>query len=106
MVKVKLKGLPQVQWNIKNHMVAGGSIIELDKKEAKKYDDVILDILDKPKETKKPKKKKEYTKESLLEITNKKGFSGLRNIGKKFKVKFRSIEEGIREILEAQKNED
>ncbi len=105
MVKVKLRGLPQVQWNIGESMVAGGSVIELSKEEAKKYDDVILDIIKEEKEIKeKPKEiKKLYTFELLREIVNKKGFKELKKIGKKFGVKFRSTEEGINEIMEAQK---
>ncbi len=50
----------------------------------------------------KPKVKKEYTKESLTEIYEEKGFSALRAIGDKFGVKGRSLKGLIADILKAQ----
>ena len=53
-------------------------------------------------EPSKSKVKKEYTKESLTEIYEKKGFSALRAIGDKFGVKGRSLKGLIRDILKSQ----
>ncbi len=59
-----------------------------------------------PEFLKKPKKAKakiEYTKESLNQIYENKGFSALRKIGNTFGVKDRSSKRLIKEILKAQK---
>lgn len=67
--------------------------IEKIEKEAKKI----------KKEIKKPKEAKKYTKAELEAIAESKGLKGLRAIGKKLALKFRSIKEAIKEIMEAQK---
>ena len=51
---------------------------------------------------KKSKKQEKYTKESLLEVLDKKGFKALKLIGKKFNVTDRSSRRLIQEILNAQ----
>ena len=48
------------------------------------------------------KPKEKYTKESLLEVLEKKGFKALKLIGKKFNVTDRSSKRLIKEILKAQ----
>lgn len=112
MPKVILKGPPQCLWDIDGHMRPGGTEIDLTELEIKKHKSVVIEIIKEKKEKEEVKEIKEipkppkilkYTKESLREIYEKKGLSALRKIAKKFKVKFRSIDEGIREILEAQK---
>jgi len=110
MPKVVLIGSPQTQWNIGKTFRPGGVPIELTEEEIKKHKDVILEeIIEKeipkkeePKPKVKPKKEpKKYTKKELNEIAKKKGIEGLRKVNRK--LKFRSINEGIKEILEAQK---
>ena len=120
MTKVILKGPPQCQWDINGHMIPGGTEVDLTTSELTKHKDVILEKIQEKKELKEevkeikkeiptpkplPEQVKElkYTKQSLKEIYEKKGIDALRKIAKKFKVKFRSIDEGIKEILEAQK---
>lgn len=109
MPKVILKGPPQCLWDIDGHMRPGGTEIDLTELEIKKHKSVVIEIIKEKKEKEevkeipKPPKILKYTKESLQEIYEKKGLNTLRKIAKKFKVKFRSIEEGIKEILEAQK---
>lgn len=86
----------------------GGTVQELTDTEMKKHKDV-LDIIveketkkiEKPKKEPKPKEVKKYTKKELNLIAKEKGIEGLRKLNKK--LKFRSINEGIKEILEAQK---
>jgi len=118
MTKVILIGTPQCQWSIGGHMIAGGTTLDLSDSDIKKHKDVIQEVVKEVKE--KPKKeviepvpdnaephpkesKPKYTKEGLTDIAVKKGIAGLRKIGNKLNIKFRSIPEGIREILEAQK---
>ena len=109
MTLVKIKPPKAAQFNIGGRFVNGESVLELTDTEIKNHKDVILEVIKLKKENEIPKPPKpipeqgKYTKESLQEIYDKKGIDALRNIAKKFKVKFRSIEEGIREILEDQK---
>lgn len=106
MPKVILTGSPQCQWDIGGHMMPGGTPIELTAEEIKKHKSIVLEeIIEGKVEEKKPVeiKPKKYGKEDLLLISEEKGISGLREIGKKFNVTFKTINEGIKKILEAQK---
>jgi len=57
-------------------------------------------VLEPEKEEAKEKAEPKYTKESLTQIAKEKGITGLREIGDELGVKFRSIKEGIGEILD------
>jgi len=113
MTNVKLIGSPQRQYQIEGHVYNGGMVVDLKDsviKENKELFYVVEDDI--PKEMKKEEEeidKKEielshpfYTKKDLEEIGDKEGILGLRVIGDDMKIKFRSVAEGIREILAAQ----
>lgn len=114
MAKIILKGPKSCQWDLGKGFRGAGIPLELTAEELKKAekDNLIENYLETkveeikeiPKEIIDEEPEKElYTKEILLNIASAKGISGLREIGDKFGVKFRSIDEGISEILEAQK---
>lgn len=58
---------------------------------------------EKKSEQKSESKSKKYSKKDLEKIAEEDGIEGLRDIGDKLGIKFRSFEEAFREILAAQK---
>lgn len=120
MTKVTLIGTPQTQYQIDGHYYNGGTTVDLKESIIKDNKEIFYVVEDKekaiPKEMKEEEKeidKEEiklsqplFTKEDLQKIADEKGIAGLREIGDKMNIKFRSVEEGIRELLAAQNQGD
>ena len=67
MVKVKLKGTQQQQFQFGNSFYAGGTTVDLTKEEIKNYKDVIEEILEDKPELKTAISKK-YTEKELIDM--------------------------------------
>lgn len=108
MMKVILKGTPNCKWDL-GSMRSGGTELDLTETELKiaEKNNLIECYINEKEHFKgrfiyealKTKKKKVYLKEEL----EKKEFTELKKIGKKFNVTDRSKTKLIKEILEAQK---
>ena len=129
-MKVILKGPKSCQWNLGEGFHNGGTEVELTDKELNKAEkdkliECYIDVKQKHKgrfvvdkknlksDTQVLKEEgmltdqpvlpgQKWTEDSLIAIAEESGISGLREIGDKLGVKFRRIDEGILEILEAQ----
>lgn len=99
-MKCKVVGGSHTWYHINGSMVNGGTEIEIDDKLFKKHKDVLEQIEEKEEIE---VEGGDYTEQELRDIVDAGGIAGLREVGDQFGVKFRSIEEGIKEILGAQR---
>ena len=84
MVKIKLKGGPETQYQIGDSFVAGGSIVDLSESLIKKHKDIVLERLEKSESNipiKEPVKKR--TKTQIKNLDKEEQIELLKNLGVK-----------------------
>ena len=90
---IKINGIQVTRENLKSFEKKSGKMPEVKtKKETPKVTKIETSV-----------ENKGYTKDELESIAKKDGLKGLRLIGNKLGIKFRSIIEAIKEIMEVQK---